>query len=75
MVLAGQARDIPHGLVVYLAIVLTALLSYVTLRLAERLVDVHRPDRHQGDDRIMGLMLAAVATQFILAGVKEAMGR
>jgi multiple antibiotic resistance protein len=75
MVLAGQAQDLPHGVVVYLAIVLTALLSYVTLLVAERLVTYMGQTGIKVMTRIMGLLLAAVATQFILAGVKEAMGR
>jgi multiple antibiotic resistance protein len=75
MVLAGQARDIAHGAVVYGAIALTAILSYVTLRLAERLVKYMGQTGIKVMTRIMGLLLAAVATQFILAGVQEAFGR
>jgi multiple antibiotic resistance protein len=73
MVLAGQAQDLAHGVVVYLAIALTALLSYVTLRLGERLVIYLGQTGIKVMTRIMGLLLAAVATQFILAGVQEAM--
>ena len=58
-----------------LAIVLTALLSYVTLRLGERLVTYLGQTGIKVMTRIMGLLLAAVATQFILAGVQEAMRR
>ena len=75
MVLAGQAQDLSHGAVVYLAIGLTALLSYVTLRLAESLVTYLGQTGIKVMTRIMGLLLAAVATQFILAGVQEAMKR
>ena len=75
MVLAGQAQDLAHGAVVYMAIALTALLSYVTLRLGERLVIYLGQTGIKVMTRIMGLLLAAVATQFILAGVQEAMKR
>ena len=75
MVLAGQAQDLAHGVVVYLAIALTALLSYVTLRLGERLVIYLGQTGIKVMTRIMGLLLAAVATQFILAGIQEAMKR
>ena len=75
MVLAGQAKDWSHGAVVYGAILLTAFLSYVTLRLAERLVTYLGQTGIKVMTRIMGLLLAAVATQFILAGIQEAVGR
>jgi MarC family membrane protein len=75
MVLAGQARDLSHGAVVYLAIVLTALISYWSLRLAERLVAYLGQTGIRVMTRIMGLLLAAVATQFILTGLREAFAR
>jgi multiple antibiotic resistance protein len=75
MVLAGEAKDLSHGTVVYLAIVLTALISYWSLRLAERLVAYLGQTGIRVMTRIMGLLLAAVATQFILTGLREAFAR
>ena len=75
MVLAGEAKDLGHGTVVYLAIVLTALISYWSLRLAERLVAYLGQTGIRVMTRIMGLLLAAVATQFILTGLREAFAR
>jgi multiple antibiotic resistance protein len=75
MVLSGEARDLSHGAVVYLAIVLTALISYWSLRLAERLVAYLGQTGIRVMTRIMGLLLAAVATQFILTGLREAFAR
>jgi multiple antibiotic resistance protein len=71
MVLAGQAATLSHGAVVYGAIVLTGLVSYGTLLLAERLVKVFGQTGLRVLTRIMGLLLAAVATQFILTGLQE----
>ncbi len=72
MVLAGEIRSVSHGVVVYGAIAVTALISYVTLRLGERLVQVMGQTGIKVMTRIMGLLLAAVATQFILTGIQDA---
>ena len=74
MVLAGQAKDVAHSAVVYGAILLTALISYVTLLVGERLVAHIGRTGIRVMTRIMGLLLAAVATQFILTGLKEGLG-
>ncbi len=72
MVLAGEIRSIGHGVVVYGAIVITAVISYITLRLGERLVEIMGQTGIKVMTRIMGLLLAAVATQFILTGIRDA---
>jgi MarC family membrane protein len=72
MVLAGQAKTVAHGAVVYGAIVVTALISYVTLALGERLVRLLGNSGIRVMTRIMGLLLAAVATQFVVTGIREA---
>lgn len=74
MVLAGEAKTITHTAVVYGAILLTAVVTYVTLLLGERLVALIGRTGIRVMTRIMGLLLAAVATQFILTGVKEGLG-
>lgn len=73
MVLAGEARSVAHGAVVYGSVALTAVISYVTLRLGERLVAFLGRTGIRVVTRIMGLLLAAVATQFVVTGIKEAM--
>ncbi len=72
MVLAGEIRSVSHGIVVYGAILVTAVISYITLRLGERLVEIMGQTGIKVMTRIMGLLLAAVATQFILTGVRDA---
>jgi multiple antibiotic resistance protein len=71
MVLAGQAQSVSHTAVVYGSLLLTALLSYVTLLLAEPLLKVMGRTGIKVLTRLEGLLLAAVATQFILTGLKE----
>ena len=71
MVLAGQARSIGEHLVVYVSVVLTAVVSWASLRLGERLIDRVGQTGIRVMTRIMALLLAAVAMQFILTGVKD----
>ncbi len=71
MVLAGEIRSVAHGAMVYGAIVVTAAVSYVTLRLGERLIEILGQTGIRVMTRIMGLLLAAVATQFIITGIRD----
>ena len=59
---------------VYSAIVLTLFISWVTLHLAERLVKRMGQTGIRVMTRIMGLLLAAIAVQFVITGVREAIG-
>lgn len=74
MVLAGQARGVPQHAAVYGSVLLTAFLSWITLRSSVRLL------RHVGETgirvvtRIMGLLLASIAVQFVITGVREGLG-
>jgi multiple antibiotic resistance protein len=71
MVLAGQATTLAQAMAVYGSIILTAFASWVTLRVGERLMTKVGQTGIRVMTRIMGLLLAAVAAQFILTGVRE----
>jgi multiple antibiotic resistance protein len=73
MVLSGQARGVFESAVVYVAIALTALACWMALRLGERLLDRIGRTGIRIVTRLMGLLLAAVAVQFVINGVSEAM--
>jgi multiple antibiotic resistance protein len=73
MVLGGQAGAISEHVVVYAAVVLTMLISWVSLRVAERLLTALGQTGIRVMTRIMGLLLAAVAVQFVITGVRDAM--
>jgi multiple antibiotic resistance protein len=73
MVLAGEAHGFSHGAVVYVAILLTAVITWVVLRLGERVVVKLGQTGIRVVTRVMGLLLAAVATQFIVTGLREAL--
>jgi multiple antibiotic resistance protein len=72
IVLAGQAHGAAQSAVVYASIILTGLLSYVSLRLGEPLLGRLGKTGIRVVTRIMGLILAAVAVQFVFSGVREA---
>jgi multiple antibiotic resistance protein len=73
MVLAGQARTGIHSLVVYASIVLTLVVSWVALRVGERVLVRLGQTGIRVLTRIMGLLLAAIAVQFVITGVKDAL--
>jgi MarC family membrane protein len=75
MVLAGQARTPARAATVYGAIALTAFVCWIVLRIGERLVVRLGRTGIQIATRLMGLMLAAVAVQFVITGVRDALGR
>jgi multiple antibiotic resistance protein len=71
-VLMSRARDLLESLCVLVAIVLTGLICYITLRLASPI------QRRLGTTgihvlgRILGLVLAGIAVQFVLDGLTAA---
>jgi multiple antibiotic resistance protein len=71
MVLAGQAQTLSQSIVVYLSIVLTAAVCWLTLRIGEGLMTRIGQTGIRVMTRIMGLLLAAIAAQFVLTGVRE----
>lgn len=73
MVLAGQARGPSQGVVVYGSIVLTAFACWISLRLGDRLMARLGRTGIRILTRLMGLLLAAVAVQFVITGVSDAM--
>ena len=73
MVLAGQARTGIHLVVVYASIVLTLVVSWVALRVGERVLVRLGQTGIRVLTRIMGLLLAAIAVQFVITGVKDAL--
>jgi multiple antibiotic resistance protein len=73
MVLAGQARTMPQKLVVHGAIVITLFLSWIVLRVGERVVMRMGQTGIRVMTRIMGLLLAAIAVQFVITGARDAM--
>jgi multiple antibiotic resistance protein len=74
IVLSNQAHGLLESGVVYGSIVLTGIVSFLALRVGEPLLGRLGKTGIRVVTRIMGLILAAVAVQFVLSGVKEAFG-
>jgi multiple antibiotic resistance protein len=72
MVLAAQARTPTHSVIVYASIALTMVISWLTLRAADRLFTRIGQTGIRVTTRLMGLLLAAIAVQFVLTGVRDA---
>jgi multiple antibiotic resistance protein len=73
MVLAGQARTISEKAVVHGAIIVTMAVSFVVLRGGEHLVRKMGQTGVRVMTRIMGLLLAAIAVQFVITGARDAL--
>jgi multiple antibiotic resistance protein len=72
MVLVGKAKDFPQKMVLLAAITLVSLIAFLTLRSASMVSRVLGQTGINVIGRVMGLMLAAVAMQFVLDGLREA---
>ena len=72
MVLSSQAKDTSQSVAVYGSIVLACAIAWGTLRLAETLVLRMGATGIRVMTRIMGLLLAAIAVQFVITGALEA---
>jgi multiple antibiotic resistance protein len=71
MVLISQAPDWAHSAVIFTAIAFTAVISYVILAAADRVRRVLSETGIRVLTRMMGLLLTAIAVQFVLNGLKD----
>ena len=72
MVLSAQARTPTYSLIVYASIVATMVISWVTLRAADRVFSRIGETGIRVATRLMGVLLAAIAVQFVLTGIRDA---
>jgi multiple antibiotic resistance protein len=72
MVLSAQARTPMQSAIVYASIALTMAISWATLRGADRLFTRIGQTGIRVVTRLMGLLLAAIAVEFVLTGVRAA---
>jgi len=71
ILMAQEAKTLPMILALALSIVLSTALVWIILRLASRLQRLLRRTEIGIVNRVMGLILAAVAVQFMADGLKE----
>jgi multiple antibiotic resistance protein len=72
MVLMGQRADWPHAIVIICAIAAAAALSFLVLAAADRVSSYLHETGIRILTRMMGLLLTAIAVQFVLNGLKDA---
>ena len=70
ILLQNEAKDIPQHIALYCCIVAVSLVSYLILRLSAKSARWLNPIIMSIAIRIMGLLLAAVAIQFMLNAIK-----
>lgn len=73
MIFVAQEETVVDRALVYLAVAVTFVAAFVLLFLGERLFQFMGRSGLQVFTRIMGLILAAVAVQFVLAGLSAAL--
>lgn len=71
--LADQSKHFVSHMVLIVAIIISGLLSFLVLKSAPRLTHILGSIGMNIMNRLMGLMLAAIAVQFMLDGFKEAL--
>jgi len=71
ILLQSQANDLPHGLALAGCILLVSLASYGVLRMAAHGARWLSPIAMKISTRIMGLLLAALAIQFMLNAIRS----
>lgn len=75
IMLSGRATSFTERGAVYGAILVTCLTTWIVMRVAPRLTRALGPTGTSVLTRIMGLLLAALAVQFVIDGVRAAMTR
>jgi multiple antibiotic resistance protein len=72
MVLGAQANGPMSKVIVNASIIATMLISWIMLRLGDRVFAKLGESGIRVATRVMGLLLAAVAVQFVLSGAMDA---
>jgi multiple antibiotic resistance protein len=72
MVLTSQNADWPHAIVVICAIAAASAVSFLVLAAADRVSSYLHETGIRILTRMMGLLLTAIAVQFVLNGLKDA---
>jgi multiple antibiotic resistance protein len=71
VMLYNSQGDIVHSIIVYISIIATLLITYFLLRNVDKIFDRLGRAGSLAISRIMGLILAAIAVQFIINGIRQ----
>ncbi|MCA9615753.1 MAG: antibiotic resistance protein MarC, partial [Myxococcales bacterium] len=72
ILLSSRAADLAQRAAVYVVVTLVVALTYVVFRLSDRLARLLGRTGINVITRLFGLLLAAIAVQFVLDGAHEA---
>jgi len=72
LVLTSRSKDYSGDILILLSLTLVLLIAYLGFRFAQSLLEVLKESRIRLLTRIMGLILAALAVQFVLEGLGAA---
>lgn len=72
MVLSARSGDVPHSIAFGAALTLVVLATYLILRASSRIADKLGKTGLNVLQRVMGLVVAAFAVEFVLSGLKQA---
>ena len=75
MVLVGKAKDVQERVGLHVAILAVSILTFLVLRSASFMARALGKTGINVIGRFMGLILAAVAIQFVIDGIREAFPR
>jgi len=71
IVLSGEAHSTPTLVILFLSIIAAMSIVFITLRNAERIQKFLGPSGLNITARLMGLVLSAIAVQFIIHGIES----
>jgi multiple antibiotic resistance protein len=71
VMLYNSQGDVVHSIIVYISILATLLITYFLLRNVDKIFDRLGRAGSLAISRIMGLILAAIAVQFIINGIHQ----
>jgi multiple antibiotic resistance protein len=72
VVLASQASSALHEVALFIAFFLACAINYIVLRFSSAIYKKIGPDAVEAMIKIMGLLVCAVAVQFMINGLKVA---
>jgi multiple antibiotic resistance protein len=72
LVLTSRAKNLLENGLILLSLALVLLLTYLCFRFAQSLLSVLKETRVRLLTRLMGLIMAALAVQFVLEGLMAA---
>lgn len=72
LVLASRARDLPENLAILLSVIIILFITYLCFIFADRILFLFKESSLRLLTRLMGLILTALAVEFVIQGIRGA---